>query len=110
MGISLLDHIGPPQIVDRVVDASGKNLTTDERVTLTAVAGLQGTDRQNMFGQYALTKDVTDQGRGSFIGGVEVSSVEDYVKALKARAEQDGGTDQYGVKAEEYGRLIDTWA
>ena len=29
----------------------------DEKVTLTAVAGLQGVDSQNMFTQYALAKD-----------------------------------------------------
>lgn len=110
MSISLLGHTGPTMIVDRTIDASGKNLSNDERVTLTAVAGLQGVDRQNMFSQYALAKDVTDQGRGAFTGGIEVQSVEDYVKALKAQAEKDGGTDQFGVKAEEYGRIIDTWA
>jgi len=101
---------GTLSISSERIDANSKSLTRDERVTLSAVATLQGETADKLYGRFGLTKHSTESNGVAFTGGVQVHNVNDFLRALESSAEMHGGTDRYGVKAEEYGRLVDIYA
>lgn len=101
---------GSPQISSERVDANGMKLSMGEKGTLTSVAKLQGETVQHTYTRYGLTKAASESGLGVSLMSMDVHSVEEFVEALKKQAEENGGYDQYGVSASEYGRLIDTIA
>lgn len=101
---------GTARLIDEPINVNASALNADERVVLTAVADLQGETPGHTYARYGLTKWVTDYWGEAFKGGVMVHNTSDYLRALESSARMHGGRDIYGVTAEEYGRLVDTYA
>lgn len=77
---------------------------------MSSLGALQGETPDELYGRYGLTEHSTEAHGVAFTGGFQVYNVNDFLRALESSAEMHGGTDRYGVEAEEYGRLVDIYA
>ncbi|WP_158583870.1 hypothetical protein [Salinibius halmophilus] len=92
-----------PSISNQRLDFSSKNFSSEERSTVNQIAILQDESFAHTATRYQLTKHVGIEKGIAFKDGITVvENIGDFVKALRNKAEQMGGTDRFGVKAEQY--------
>lgn len=92
-----------PSISNERLDFSSKNFSPEEKSTVHQIALLQDESFAHTATRYQLTKHVGIEKGIAFKDGITVvQDIGDFVEALRNKAEQMGGKDSYGVKAEQY--------